>query len=43
MKTIEVTIQEIRMATRPNIYKNKKKYTRKEKHHEDILRHSKQV
>lgn len=32
MKTIEITIQEIIMATRPNIYKNKKKYTRKEKH-----------
>ena len=32
MKQIEVTIQEIQMATRPNIYKNKKKYTRKEKH-----------
>jgi len=32
MKTIQVTIQELRMATRPNIYKNKKKYTRKEKH-----------
>lgn len=32
MKTIKVTIQEIKMATRPNIYKNKKKYTRKEKH-----------
>ena len=32
MKTIQVTLQEIRMATRPNIYKNKKKYTRKEKH-----------
>lgn len=32
MKTIEVTQQEIRMATRPNIYRNKKKYTRKEKH-----------
>ena len=25
MKTIEVTVQEIRMATRPNVYKNKKK------------------
>ena len=37
MKKIQVTIQEIRMATRPNIYKNKKKYTRKEKHkNEDI-------
>ena len=32
MKQIEVTIQEIQIATRPNIYKNKKKYTRKEKH-----------
>lgn len=32
MKTIEVTIQEIQMATRPNVYKNKKKYTRKEKY-----------
>ena len=32
MKTIQVTLQEIRMATRPNIYKNKKKYTRKDKH-----------
>jgi hypothetical protein len=32
MKTIEVTIQEIRMATRPNVYRNRKKYTRKKKH-----------
>lgn len=32
MKTIEITQQEIRMATRPNIYRNKKKYTRKSKH-----------
>lgn len=32
MKTIEVTYQEIKMATRPNIYRNRKKYTRKEKH-----------
>jgi len=32
MKTIEVTIQEIKMATRPNIYKSKKNYTRKIKH-----------
>ena len=32
MKTIEVTIQEIRMATRPNVYKSKKAYTRKIKH-----------
>lgn len=32
MKTIQVTIQEIRMATRPNVYKSKKNYTRKNKH-----------
>lgn len=32
MKTIEITQQEIRMATRPNIYRNKKKYNRKSKH-----------
>ena len=32
MKTIEITQQEIRMATRPNIYRNKKKYKRKSKH-----------
>jgi hypothetical protein len=32
MKKIIVTQEEIRMATRPNIYQNKKKYTRKEKH-----------
>jgi hypothetical protein len=36
MKTIEVTQQEIRMATRPNVYKNKKKYTRKAKHKESV-------
>lgn len=32
MKTIEVTQHEINQATRPIIFKNKKKYTRKEKH-----------
>lgn len=32
MKTIQVTQQEIQQATRPNIYRNKKKYTRKKKH-----------
>ena len=32
MKTIEVTIQEIQVATRPNVYRNRKKYTRKDKH-----------
>jgi hypothetical protein len=32
MKTIEVTQEEIYQATRPNIYRNRKKYTRKDKH-----------
>jgi hypothetical protein len=32
MKTIEITQQEILMATRPNVYRNKKKYNRKSKH-----------
>jgi hypothetical protein len=32
LKTVTLTIQEIRMATRPNIYKNHKKYARKAKH-----------
>lgn len=32
MKTIQVTQEEIRMATRPNVYRNRRKYTRKEKH-----------
>jgi hypothetical protein len=31
MKTIIVTQEERKMATRPNVYKNKKKYTRKKK------------
>ena len=30
--TIQITEREKRMATRPNVYKNKKKYTRKVKH-----------
>jgi hypothetical protein len=34
MEKIEVTLQEIRMATRPNVYRNRKKYTRKKKHKE---------
>lgn len=29
---IEVTLAELRMATRPNVYRNRKKYTRKNKH-----------
>ena len=32
MKTIEVTMQEIWMATRPSVQKNKKAYTRKPKY-----------
>tara|TARA_Y100000004_G_scaffold102491_1_gene114972 strand:+ start:1639 stop:1770 length:132 start_codon:yes stop_codon:yes gene_type:complete len=32
LKQIIITIQERWAATRPNVYKNKKKYTRKQKH-----------
>jgi hypothetical protein len=32
MKIIQVTQAEIYQATHPNIYRNKKKYTRKIKH-----------
>jgi len=32
MKTIVVTQEEINQATKPNIYRNRKKYTRKTKH-----------
>lgn len=32
MKKIQVTLEELRAATRPNVYRNKKKYTRKDKH-----------
>jgi len=32
VQKIQVTLQEIKMATRPNVYRNKKKYTRKSKH-----------
>jgi hypothetical protein len=32
LETIQVTQEEIRMATRPNVYRNKKKYRRKTKH-----------
>jgi hypothetical protein len=32
MKTIIVTQEEIYQATKPNIYRNRKKYTRKDKH-----------
>lgn len=32
MEKIKVTVEEIRQATRPNVYRNRKKYTRKTKH-----------
>ena len=32
LKPIQVTQKEINDATRPNVYKNHKKYTRKKKH-----------
>ena len=32
MKTIEVTMQEIWMASRPSVQKSKKSYNRKPKH-----------
>ena len=31
MEKIEITLQELRMATRPNVYRNRKKYSRKPK------------
>jgi hypothetical protein len=31
MKVIEITLEERKMATRPNIFKNKNKYNRKQK------------
>jgi len=36
LEKIQVTLQEIQMATRPNIYKNKKRYTRKDKHKKNV-------
>ena len=32
MNTIKVSQKEINDATRPNVYRNRKKYTRKKKH-----------
>ena len=32
LQTIQVTLQERMAATRPNVFKNKKKYTRRKKH-----------
>jgi len=36
MEKIEITIQELRQATRPNVYRNRKKYSRKTKHNQEI-------
>jgi hypothetical protein len=36
MKTITITQHELNQATRPNVYRNKKKYTRKAKHQGNI-------
>ncbi len=38
MKKIIVTIREVYDATRPNIYRNKKKYRRKIKHKNKSLK-----
>jgi hypothetical protein len=35
LKVVTITIQDVWMATRPNVYKNRKKYTRKKKHKKD--------
>jgi hypothetical protein len=37
MKTIEITYEELKMSTRPNVYRNRKKYTRKKKHRKDLV------
>jgi hypothetical protein len=37
MKTIIVTQEEINQATKPNIYRNRKKYTRKDKHRNKFI------
>ena len=37
MKTIVVTQEEIIQATRPNIYRISKKYTRKDKHRNKFI------
>ena len=37
MKTITITQEEIYQATKPNIYRNRKKYIRKDKHRNKII------
>jgi hypothetical protein len=32
MKTIQITQHELQQATKPSVHRNKKKYTRKQKH-----------
>lgn len=32
LERVELTLQEWSAATRPNVYRNRKKYTRKKKH-----------
>lgn len=37
LEKITVTQEEIWMATRPNVYRNKKKYVRKSKHKDKLI------
>lgn len=32
LKVVTITIQDVWMATRPNVYRDRKKYNRKKKH-----------
>ena len=43
MKEIVLTQEEIWQATRPNIYKNKKKYKRKPKHKKEDDERNKEI
>lgn len=36
LETIVITLEERKMATRPNVFKNRKKYTRKDKHKKNV-------
>ena len=38
MKTITITQEEIYQATKPNVYRNRKKYTRKDKHRNNYIK-----
>jgi hypothetical protein len=37
LRTIIVTLEERRHATRPNVYHNKKKYLRRKKHKNNLV------